>query len=68
MRAEAPPIAAQKAVSVVGMKRLDLHGNVVALSAPQEFHAVKSRKPGRPAMDTIGLDLHKRESQLCVIG
>jgi transposase len=25
-------------------------------------------KPGRPAMDTIGLDLHKRESQLCIIG
>jgi transposase len=50
------------------MKRLDLHGDVVALFRPTGFHAVIAAKPGRPAMDTIGLDLHKRESQLCIIG
>ena len=26
-----------------------------------------TKQPGRPAMDTIGLDLHKRESQLCIM-
>jgi len=51
------------------MKRLDLHGGVVAQFRPTGFSRGLSRnKPGRPAMDTIGLDLHKRESQLCIIG
>src|SRR3970282_1828739 len=52
------------------MKRLDLHGNVVAVccstantrSTPQQ----SNREASRP-MDTIGIDLHKRESQLCTI-
>jgi len=46
-------------------RRLDLRGDVVAV-----FHSTRdqSRKPGgQPPMDTIGLDLHKRESQLCVL-
>ena len=53
------------------MKRLDLHGNVVAVLRPTGVHAVKDSMPqrptGRPAVDSIGLDLHKRESQLCII-
>src|SRR5690349_9008197 len=53
------------------MKRLDLHGHVVAGWRPTGVHAVKESKPqqptGRPAVDSIGIDLHKRESQLCTI-
>ena len=52
------------------MKRLDLHGNVVA-SSPHTIRTCSSSRDeahtGRPAArDTIGLDLHKRESQLCI--
>jgi hypothetical protein len=52
------------------MKRLDLHGNVVAW-LPHRMRTCSSSRDeahtGRPAaMDTIGLDLHKRESQLCI--
>jgi transposase len=55
------------------MKRLDLHGFVVALFRPTGFvHAVNAayREASRPmthALDTIGLDLHKRETQLCIL-
>ena len=52
------------------MKRLALHGDVVASSAP---HIRKCSSPedeaqlaGQP-LDTIGIDLHKREGQLCII-
>ena len=52
------------------MKRLDLHGHVVA-GSPHNISTCSSSEDeahtGRPAaMDTIGLDLHKRESQLCI--
>jgi hypothetical protein len=51
-------------------RRLGLHGNVVASFAPP----LSTRSPfddgahtGRPAaVDIIGLDLHKRESQLSI--
>jgi len=55
------------------MKRqLDLHGNVVASFCPTTENALTVLRRGahREAschMDTIGLDLHKRESQLCVL-
>src|SRR5437867_2914435 len=53
------------------MKRLDLHGDVVAGSPHKDSRAHRlatGHTTGRPAaMDTIGLDLHKRESQLCII-
>src|SRR5437762_6320462 len=51
------------------MKRLDLHGNVVARFAPgyERAHRLATRHtPGGQPMDTIGIDLHKRESQLCI--
>ena len=57
---------------LVGMKRqLDLHGNVVASFCPTTMDALTVLRRGahREAscqMDTIGLDLHKRESQLCI--
>jgi xanthine/CO dehydrogenase XdhC/CoxF family maturation factor len=51
------------------MKRLDLHGDVVALFRPTGLYAIRvAGRTGRPAaMDMIGLDLHKRESQLCIL-
>jgi len=53
------------------MKRLDLHGDVMASSPHRNDVLIVSQRgtkqPGRPAMDTTGLDLHKRESQLCII-
>jgi transposase len=53
------------------MKRLDLHGNVVAGSPHKDSRAHRlatgtHREASRP-MDTIGVDLHKRESQLCIL-
>ena len=54
------------------MKRqLDLHGNVVASFCPTTRDALTVARRGahREAscqMDTIGLDLHKRESQLSI--
>jgi hypothetical protein len=57
---------------LVGMKRLDLHGNVVAGSPHTMRTCASSRDEahtgGPAAMDTIGIDRHKRESQLCIIG
>src|SRR5450759_2757599 len=49
-------------------RRLGLHGNVVA-SSPHTYQRTHRPKDGahtgRPtAMDIVGLDLHKRESQL----
>jgi hypothetical protein len=55
------------------MKRLDLHGDVVAVFRSTVKHAVKAASTNRGASrpmelkDTIGLDLHKRESQLCIL-
>jgi transposase len=53
------------------MKRLDLHGNVAAGSPHKDSRAHRlatGHTPrGQPPMDTIGLDLHKRESQLCIL-
>ena len=57
---------------LVGMKRqLDLHGNVMASFCPTTIDALTVSRRGahREAscqMDTIGLDLHKRESQLSI--
>ena len=54
------------------MKRqLDLHGNVVASFCPTTMDTLTVLRRGahREAscqMNTIGLDLHKRESQLCI--
>lgn len=55
---------------VAGRKRLELHGILVA-SSPHTLRTCSSPQgeahTGRPtATDTIGLDLHGRESQLCV--
>ncbi|MGH9888834.1 MAG: IS110 family transposase [bacterium] len=55
------------------MKRLDLHGDVVAVFRSTVKHAVNAASTNREASrpmelkDTIGLDLHKRESQLCIL-
>lgn len=50
------------------MKRLDPHGNVVAVYAPQVYtRSVPQQLTRGPAVDSIGIDLHKRESQLCLI-
>ena len=70
-------IAAHRRLSVgnycriVGMKRrLGLHGNLVASPAPPRFTRSPSddgAHTGRPtAMAIIGLDLHKRETQLSI--
>ena len=53
------------------MKRLDLYGDVVAESPHKLFTCSPScdghTTTGRPAgMEMIGLDLHKRESQVCI--
>lgn len=47
------------------MKRLAAT-NVVAQGPHKQTNAVKSRK-WRPAVEHIGMDVHKRESQLCII-
>ena len=56
---------------MVMKRQLDLHGNVVASFCPTTMDALTVSRRGahREAscqMDTIGLDLHKRESQLCI--
>jgi transposase len=53
------------------MKRLDLHRHVVARFTPHHLNVLivsrrGTHRGGQP-MDTIGLDLHKRESQLCIL-
>src|SRR5712691_5247081 len=45
-----------------------LHGDVVATFAPQRHtRSAPQQRTGRPAMDNIGLDLHQRETQLCLL-
>jgi len=52
---------------LVGMKRLAIH-DTWWQHRPTTLNAVVQPQRGGPAaMDTIGLDLHKRESQLCVL-
>jgi hypothetical protein len=48
------------------MKTAGLPLDVVAYRAPQELHAVDAAERGRPAMDHVGIDVHKRESQICI--
>lgn len=50
------------------MKRLVLHGHVVAVYAPQAYTPSEPQQPtGGPAVASIGIDLDKRESQLCIL-
>src|SRR5687767_10532407 len=48
------------------MKQLASTVDVVAGSPHTTRRAQRRKRTGRPAMTTIGLDLHKRESQLCI--
>ena len=50
------------------MKRLASRFDVVAYAAPQEHLAVNAAERERPAMDHIGIDVHKRESQIWSVG
>lgn len=51
--------------SSIGMKRLDLHGTVVAVLRPTSVTRGLAVTTNREAtMDSIQIDLHKRESQL----
>src|SRR5262245_54668226 len=47
------------------MKAAGLPLDVVAYRAPQGLHAVDAAERG--AMDHIGIDVHKRESQICIL-
>jgi len=38
--------------------------DVVAYAAPQEHAAVNAARRERPDMDHVGIDVHKRESQI----
>ena len=50
------------------MRRLDLDGFVVAVLRREAYTRSMPQQPiARPAADSIGLDLHKRESQLRTI-
>jgi hypothetical protein len=48
------------------MKRLATTSTVVARK-PHNSNAVNAAGGWRPAMDHVGIDLHKRESQLCML-
>ena len=41
--------------------------DVVAYAAPQEHLAVNAAERERPAMDHIGIDVHKRDSQIYIL-
>jgi hypothetical protein len=41
---------------------------VVASTAPQSEPRSNAARKRRPAMDHIGIDLHKKESQICILG
>jgi hypothetical protein len=41
--------------------------DVVAYAAPQEHTRGHRRREERPAMDHIGIDVHKREDQICIL-
>jgi hypothetical protein len=50
------------------MKRLATPATRWQCFAPQAYTRSEPQQPtGRPAVDSIGIDLHKRESQLCII-
>ena len=40
---------------------------MVAYAAPQEHTRGQRRREERPALDHIGIDVHKRESQICIL-
>jgi hypothetical protein len=48
------------------MKRLATTSTVVARE-PHNSNAVKAAGEWRPAMDHVGIDVHKRESQVCIL-
>ena len=51
------------------MKRLAPAPDVVTLTGPQGAVVSGDAAEGeRPAMENVGIDLHKRESQICVLG
>jgi len=41
--------------------------DVLAYAAPQEHTRGHRRSEERPAQDHIGIDIHKRESQICTL-
>src|SRR5206468_2309368 len=41
--------------------------DVVAYAAPQESARGQRRGEERPAMDHVGIDVHKQESQICIL-
>ncbi|MBI4627772.1 MAG: hypothetical protein HY729_03600 [Candidatus Rokubacteria bacterium] len=49
------------------MKRLASRSNVVAYAAPQGVTRGQCRREKRPAMDHIGMDVHKKKSQICIL-
>ena len=49
------------------MKPAGLPLDVVAYPAPQELHRGRRRREQRPATDHIGIDVHKRDSQICIV-
>jgi transposase len=49
------------------MKRLTPQFDVVAYSAPLRTHALMGATRRGPAMEYVGIDLHKKESQICVL-
>lgn len=49
------------------MKRLATISHVVARK-PHNSNAVIAAGEWRPAMDHVGIDVHKKESQLCILG
>src|SRR5436189_5917003 len=51
----------------VGMKRLASTATWWQPSPHRETRGQRRTSTGRRAMDNIGLDLHKRESQLCIL-
>jgi hypothetical protein len=48
------------------MKRLATTSTVVARK-PHNSNAVRAAGEWRPAMDHVGIDVHKRESQVCIL-
>src|SRR5713101_6865546 len=53
-------------VSVDGMKRLTPHSTWWH-RLPHREHALKGARRRGPAMDHIGIDVHKKESQICIL-
>src|SRR5262245_43923220 len=49
------------------MKAAGLSLDVVAYGGPTRFTRGQRRTEERPAMDQVGIDAHKRESQICIL-